>query len=431
MDYEKINKEALATARRLYNMRGDWTNLEIESIFPEFKESYDERIRKEIVSYLKTRKGYTEAIKDPWIAWLEKQGEPTEINPSEFDLCLNKLLKQFESMPKEELASSLSFYLNVVQNNGTYKEEKQGEQNFFINDKVVHKATGKIWTIHHYLKDTNSYYVEDNDGLLHHYRESELKLVEQKPAVEPKFKVGDWIVSNEHSNCGNSLMRIEKVGLTDYLCRYYNGQTTYCCEFIDKSYHFWTIKDAKDGDVLCCESGWTCIFKALNSDISFSSYCFMDDTGWFCETGSESHTLDKVFMKAYNGNIYPATKEQRDQLEKAMANAGYTFDFEKKELKKIEQTLTAWGEENEDILDGIIEDIEVLKEEESNKDVKAAYQRELNWLKSLKERCKWKPSGEQIEALDFAADCIVQAEFCFKRKILKELLEQLKKLREE
>ena len=66
---------------------------------------------------------------DAMLAEFEKQGEPTDINPSEFDLRLNKLLKQFEILPKEELASSLSFYLNVVQNDGTYKnEEKQGEQ---------------------------------------------------------------------------------------------------------------------------------------------------------------------------------------------------------------------------------------------------------------------------------------------------------------
>lgn len=59
----------------------------------------------------------------------EKQGEPVEISPSKFDSQLNKLLKQFETLPKEELISSLSFYLNVVQNNGTYKsDEKQGEQ---------------------------------------------------------------------------------------------------------------------------------------------------------------------------------------------------------------------------------------------------------------------------------------------------------------
>ena len=55
----------------------------------------------------------------------------------------------------------------------------------------------------------------------------------------------------------------------------------------------------------------------------------------------------------------------------------------------------------------------------------------VEWLKSLKERYTWntwKPRKEQLEALDFAADCIVPAEFCIKRKVLKELLKQLKKL---
>jgi len=58
----------------------------------------------------------------------EKQGEPTDINPSEFDLRLNKLLKQFEYLPKDDIAYGLHFYLNVVQNDGTYKEEQQSEQ---------------------------------------------------------------------------------------------------------------------------------------------------------------------------------------------------------------------------------------------------------------------------------------------------------------
>lgn len=90
------------------------------------------------------------------------------------------------------------------------------------------------------------------------------------------------------------------------------------------------LEEAKAGDVLAYESGWTCIFKTLVNDETFSSYCFMDDTKWFCEKGSESHTLNKEF-----GEIKPATKEQRDILFKAMADAGYEFDFEKKELMKI------------------------------------------------------------------------------------------------
>ena len=152
----------------------------------------------------------------------------------------------------------------------------------------------------------------------------------EKPKEEefkPKFNVGDFVVSDY------CMGRVVEITPDAYLLDTGQG-IPFSCEH---NAHIWNItKDAKDGDVLCCESGWTCIFKALNSDISFSSYCFMDDTGWFCETGSESHTLDKAFIKAYNGNIYPATKEQCDLLFQKMKGSGYEWDADKKELKKIE-----------------------------------------------------------------------------------------------
>lgn len=143
----------------------------IDEIFPELAESVDECIRKSIIHLVKKSNeqgGYAlhKDEADKMIAWLEKQGEKekfikkeldcirgyrkeairrlqelekqgesTEINPSEFDLQLNRLLKQFKSLPKEDLASSLSFYLNVVQNDGTYKEEKQGEQKHQYNSR--------------------------------------------------------------------------------------------------------------------------------------------------------------------------------------------------------------------------------------------------------------------------------------------------------
>ncbi len=40
--------------------------------------------------------------------------EVNSINPSEFDKKLNALLKEFEDLPKEELAVTLRFYLDVV-----------------------------------------------------------------------------------------------------------------------------------------------------------------------------------------------------------------------------------------------------------------------------------------------------------------------------
>jgi hypothetical protein len=61
----------------------------------------------------------------------------------------------------------------------------------------------------------------------------------------------------------------------------------------------------------------------------------MDSDKWFCNTGSECHTLDKAFIKAYNGEIYPATPKQRNLLFKKMHEVGYEWNVEKKELIKI------------------------------------------------------------------------------------------------
>ena len=87
----------------------------------------------------------------------------------------------------------------------------------------------------------------------------------------------------------------------------------------------------------------------------------------------------------------------------------------------------AWSEEDERMYQSIMDD--TVQENQLD-------DKQTEWLRDIKERnfaqpqSQWKPSDEQIEALDFAADCIVPDEFCFKRKVLKELLEQLKKLKE-
>lgn len=49
-------------------------------------------------------------------------------------------------------------------------------------------------------------------------------------------------------------------------------------------------------------------------------------------------------------------------------------------------------------------------------------------LKTIKLQNTWKPTEEQMEALDFATDCIWDSDYQYKRKLLKELLEQLKAL---
>ena len=208
--------------------------------------------------------------------------------------------------------------------------------------------------------------------------------------VIPKFRVGDWIIGRATNNEPRQISEI-----TDqYYKSTYGGH--YGFSFED-GMHLWTIQDAKDGDVLCCESGWTCIFKALVNDETFSSYCFMDNTKWFCETGSECHTLNKEFMKVYNGEIKPATKEQRDLLFKKMHEAGYEWDAEHKQLKKIEGE-SAWSEEDSVMYNRLLS----FAESEFGCEYDL-----VKWFKSLKGRvgCEanytttWKPSKEQMEAL--------------------------------
>ena len=153
---------------------------------------------------------------------------------------------------------------------------------------------------------------------------------EQKPTdkVEPKFKNGQWIVWQNkcykvnYNGCGYEL--IGQNGLSTSL------------EYVtvDENAHLWTIQDAKDGDVLVC-----------NGNIKYSNGIKYERICLFNNVDKAFFTLTKTsdFVEAYGidvnidypDNTVPATKEQKEILFMAMKDAGYTFDFEKKELKKI------------------------------------------------------------------------------------------------
>lgn len=268
----KAYDEAKINGSRLCEC-GEITRTNYEFIFPELKESENERIRKWIIRDIKQSledNVYNDESIDSAkeaLAWLKKQGEHANF--------LSKIQIGDKVTRNED-----GVLVNLSQlNRVAKKDEKQGE----------HKPTDK---------------------------------------VELKFKVGDWVMLDRPV----LITKVEDMPYNTH--QYWTSDGTWFGDATNAK--LWDISDAKDGDVLCCESGWTCIFKTLNSDnISFSPYCFMDNTGWFCETGSECHTLDKVFIKAYNGEIHPATKEQRDTLERAITNAGYRWDKEKLKLEKL------------------------------------------------------------------------------------------------
>jgi DNA repair ATPase RecN len=154
----------------------------------------------------------------------------------------------------------------------------------------------------------------------------------------------------------------------------------------------------------------------------------MDKTGWFCETGSEAHTLEKAFIKAYNGNIFPATKEQRELLFSKMKEAGYEWDANHKQLKKIEQK-PAWSEEDEEILQWVISDVKRL--DNDCKKANAISAKELTWLKALRPQNTWKPSDKQISLLQAIVNDPNNAASESCQIALKEVIRQLKKLKGE
>lgn len=155
---------------------------------------------------------------------------------------------------------------------------------------------------------------------------------EQKPSnVQPKFGIGWWITSNDVHND----FRICKIVGVDVINKCYTiesideykGYNSF--ETFDKLYHEWIIQDVKDGDVLVNGSN-IFIFHFIN-DTRLMGYCHVNtDDGRFYDDIGKNECFCLI-----DAVVNPATKEQRDMLFQKMHEAGYTFDFEKKKLKKI------------------------------------------------------------------------------------------------
>ena len=77
MDYEKKYNEALSQARFYYgNCPTEPEKKKLENIFPELRESEEDRIRMELIEYLRGDfDNITTDDTDRWITWIEKQKE--------------------------------------------------------------------------------------------------------------------------------------------------------------------------------------------------------------------------------------------------------------------------------------------------------------------------------------------------------------------
>ena len=165
---------------------------------------------------------------------------------------------------------------------------------------------------------------------------------EQKTAdkVEPKFKVGDWI-SGYYTN-----YKVTAINSKGYVVEDTDGNKINILFENEKFHHLFTIADAKNGDVLVVphiegseHSEQIFIFKEIK-DREYAK----NAVEYYCRyLDGEFRTNERGFMGQADDYFTPATKEQRDILFAKMEEAGYEWDADKKELKKIETGKTSFA----------------------------------------------------------------------------------------
>lgn len=222
--------------------------------------------------------------------------------------------------------------------------------------------------------------------------------------IEPKFHEGDWITHNT----ANFVFKVINVGSNGYeVVNRENYKKTISFDNEDK-YHLWTIQDARDGDVLVNGNEIIVIFKENNFNQKDLSGCMFVHCS-LCNKKGYWYTIGGINPSDY----VPATKEQRNALMKVMTDAGYTFDFEKKELKKIEQKPAEWSEEDEKTLKNIIGNIESIRNTAVVEQYVDILDKDIEWLKSIKERVLPQPKQERSEEDEkYISSIIKMVEHC-------------------
>ena len=384
-NYEQKYKEALERAKEINNEQRAQPFNVMTRVFPELKESEDERIRGAIIEHLKDNNLIE------WAAWLEKRGEQKpkiihKFNVGDIVQCITDTTDRRKIISIDELCEM------YATNDVSIFFEDEDDWKVVVNAEAV-----------------------EGEKKLFDYENAHIQQMDFAPKQEPKFEVGDWVARN--SSCKYAAWKITDI-VNEYvkLVNEYGEVAETAIYHLNDNYHLWTIQDAKNGDVLfssCCGLLW--IYK---NDRECHVGCNLNYQ-------SDNIVMDNAICIPTDAT--PASQAQRDLLFAKMKEAGWEWDGEKKELRKIEQEPTKWSEEDEKMLERVIDSMQYyLADAISNesKEVEKLVKEEIDWLKSLKPN-HWKPSNLEIESLNIAIGNQICQDI---RKNLEQLLDDLKKL---
>ena len=341
-DYKEKYENALAKIKQIFDKGSKFViRREVfESIFPELRESEDEKIRKEIINYFECqsrdepeRKG----IHNRWIDWIEKQGEKKPLYIRFGDVPSNETSKIYRGEEEVGNENGVSVYPAFEVNENIvlgltlpitkttlYTQQHLLEYDnrpcYLVSGDYVGKGTDGEPLIRNIsiIKRLDNYRIKEfekqgeqeepqvyktEDGEIITHSESEGYKV-----IEPKFKVGDWIVNNQTSDT----YLVKEIRDDEYCLWQLDAIIEGYLRIIDvdTEYHLWTIKDAKDGDVL---------------------YSLEHNLLWIYRDKEQYHAainLNYANFVSFDGDIVipsdvqPATKKQRELLFKKMKGTG-------------------------------------------------------------------------------------------------------------
>ena len=269
--------EAIEKAKEHYNKGRfpEFANYIASDIFPELKKKTDKEMIQKLITVVHLY--YGEGIdveRDECLEWLEKQS-----NKNSNDKKINsELFEQMLTIPDGCVAT--------IENNRIHiKREGKSAIEAIIDEKV------------------------DNAN-----------------KVEPKFKVGDWIIFNDDGY----ICRIISIRNNKYhIYSIYNNIKQWIkITDIDNKCHLWTLSDAKDGDILASPDSKAFIYNGNFDTGNVGAYCGLN-------IYDEFTIADNKCNWCCNCNIIPATKKQRIALFDEMNSLNYVWNPETKELNRL------------------------------------------------------------------------------------------------
>lgn len=202
------------------------------------------------------------------------------------------------------VSNGTAYYINKIHKDKIFAWlEKQGEQKPPIVD-----FKAKNW------------YVSKVDGKIH-------DMTYNPDKVEPKFKVGDWVVRKDGGIfcSGYKFTQICKIDDKErYLCDNYFGVKK-------EDIRLWTIEDAKDGDVLISSFDKPFIYNTYFDSVYVGAYCGLGLNDEFIITDGQPN----YFYWTANFTVRPAAEKEIELLFNNMKEAGYKWDADKKEPIKF------------------------------------------------------------------------------------------------